>query len=67
MNGTRRPRAIWIGTAAVGNIRFVAIARDEPEQQSFAIRGLKFRAVQIKDLDDLYQLAKPVILGAEDE
>jgi len=59
-------KTIWIGTALIGEIRIIAIAREEPPPQSFTISRMTFRSVSVKDLDSLYQQAKPLILNPEE-
>jgi hypothetical protein len=58
MSRKRKDDSLWLATARVKGIRFVAIAAKKPQSPSFRLTRMQFRSISLNDLDDLYKLGK---------
>jgi hypothetical protein len=65
MNRKRAKESVWLGTAQIGNMQFVAISTDKPKPPKFATASLSFHSILAKDLDALYKIAKRTVLRTQ--
>jgi len=57
-----KQECLWLGSAEIGNLLFVAISLNKPKPPDFATASIHFHPIPLKTLDDLYKTAKRIFL-----
>lgn len=63
--GKSNEKSLWLGTARLGNIQFIAVSLNELKPPEAAVATISFSSVRLKDLDALYKLGKRTLLGIQ--
>ena len=63
MSQTEKQECLWVGTARIDDMQFVAIGRKKPKSAAFAVAIKSFHLVPLKELDFLYKTAKNALLS----